>query len=78
MTRAIGSRVARLEEQRNHRARPSYVVSWPAEEGEDGAALHAAIEAHRSATGYDGPVILAPPEMTEARWLACCGRAEAA
>jgi hypothetical protein len=73
MTSAIARRLSALEDQRRPVA--SYVVRLPDETLGDPAAKHAAIIGHRRLTGWMGPVILAPMEMTEAEWLARSGQA---
>ena len=73
MSSAIERRLTALEDQR----RPSagYVVRLPDEALKDPAAKHAAITDHRRRTGWMGPVVLAPVEMTVVEWIAECGRA---
>lgn len=73
MTSAMERRLTALEEQRRPTA--SYVVRLPDGVLDDPAAKHAAIMAHRRRTGWMGPVILAPLEMTVAEWIAKYGRA---
>jgi hypothetical protein len=57
-----------LELQR--RPTSSYVVRLPIEALGDPDAEHAAIMEHRSRTGWPGPVILAPMEVTVTEWIA--------
>jgi hypothetical protein len=71
---AIQRRVAALEASR--RPAPGYVVYVTAEQQADPAVVEVAIAEHRRRTGWVGPVMLAPPEMTVEEWMAENGPSE--
>ena len=73
VTSAMHRRLTALEGRRRPTA--SYVVLLPAELLGDCEAVHAAIAEHRR-TGWEGPVILAPEELTLDEWAAHQGKAQ--
>ena len=73
MTGTIRRRVAALEGRRQPAT--GYVVYVTAEQQADPAVVEAAIAEHRRRTGWTGPVMLAPPEVTVEEWVAENGRA---
>jgi hypothetical protein len=54
---------------------PSYVVWVPPEVIGDAQAVGAAISEHQLRTGHPGAVMVLPPPMTKAEWLARYDRA---
>ncbi len=68
MTGIIHRRLAALEAR--GKLASSYVVWLSAEEQADPAAVEAAIVDHARRTGWAGPVIVAPPEVTVEEWVA--------
>ena len=68
MTGTIRRRVAALEGR--HKPAAGYVVYVTAEQQADMAVVEAATADHRRRTGWAGPVILAPPEVTVEEWVA--------
>lgn len=67
MTAAMRRRLEALEEHRQPAA--GYVVYVTAEEQADPAVAETAIAEHRHRTGWTGPVILAPSEVTLEAWI---------
>ena len=66
MSGTMQRRLAALEAR--HRSRPSYVVELSDEEMTDLMVMQAAIAEHRRQTGWTGPVIVAPAEVTVEEW----------
>jgi hypothetical protein len=73
VTSAMQRRLAALEVQRWPGG--SYVVRMPDRALDDAATRDAAVMEHRRRTGWMGPVVLAPLELTVGEWLAKYGRA---
>lgn len=63
-TRAAAARVARLERRRGAASR-AWALVVPASTLSDPSALAAAIEAHRTATRYVGPLVVTPEEAPD-------------
>ena len=60
-----------------HTQTGNYVVWLPdGTDLDDREVREAAVKAHRERTGWTGPVIMAPPEMTVDEWTAKHGRVE--
>ena len=66
MSGTIHRRLTALEAR--HRSTPSYVVEVSDEDMADLAAMQAAIAEHQRRTGWTGPVIVAPAEVTVEEW----------
>ncbi|MBL6082604.1 hypothetical protein JMJ56_32070 [Belnapia sp. T18] len=69
MSGTMHRRLAALEAR--HRPTPSYVVELTDEEMADPVAVRAAIAENQRRTGWAGPVIVAPAEVTVEEWMAC-------
>jgi hypothetical protein len=72
MSERLKLRLVPLEGEAVGGSAPSFVVRMPVDA--DREAVRAAITDHQRRTGWMGPIVLAPPEMTEAEWLARFGR----
>lgn len=68
MSGSLPRRLAALEARRA--SAPSYVVELSAEEQADPAAIAAAVAEHQRRTGWPGPFILAPAEVSAEEWEA--------
>ncbi|MBL6081648.1 hypothetical protein JMJ56_27025 [Belnapia sp. T18] len=69
MSGSLPRRLAALEARRA--PAPSYVVFLSDEDLANPAAQEAAIAEHQRRTGWAGPVIVAPVEVTVEEWVAC-------
>ncbi|MBL6082098.1 hypothetical protein JMJ56_29405 [Belnapia sp. T18] len=72
MSGSFPRRLAALEARRA--PAPSYVVWLLDEDLANPAAVEAAITKHQRRTGWAGPVIVAPVEVTVEEWAASNGR----
>ena len=69
-------RLAALEAR--HWSRPSYVVELADDALADPVAVKATVAEHRRRTGWTGPVIVAPVEVTVEEWVGRHQRIEVA